>query len=156
MQNLDRLRRLCDLIPDRLRAIEPMEAGRKTSPTAWSRKQELGHLIDSAANNHQRIVRGQLEDNPAMLSYDGERWVELHRYQERDWKALIETWTVLNRQLLAAAEAATGDAGTRTLSIGNSGPLTLQFVFDDYIEHMLGHLRHIGVAVDEFATAAVH
>ncbi len=26
----------------------------------WSRKEILGHLIDSATNNHQRFVRGQL------------------------------------------------------------------------------------------------
>lgn len=154
MQNLDRLRRLCKVLPERLREITPLEAGRKHVPTEWSRKQELGHLLDSAANNHQRIVRAQVEDKPKMSSYDGEQWVELHRYQERDWEEVIAAWSVLNQQLLAAAEAAPEGAGARTLTIGDAEPVTLQFVFDDYVEHMLGHLRHMGVQVEEFAAAA--
>jgi hypothetical protein len=156
MQNLDRLRRLCDVLPDRLRALEPIEAGRKTSPTAWSHKQELGHLLDSAANNHQRMVRAQLEDAPAMPSYDGEQWVTLHRYQERDWTSLVNSWTILNRQLLAAAEAASDTAAARVLTIGDSAPLTLQFVFDDYLDHMLGHLHHMGIVADDLAPAPSH
>src|ERR1039457_4371877 len=119
MQNLHRLRRLLDVLPKRLSAWSADEAGRKGSPTVWSHKEELGHLLDSAANNHQRIVRAQLEDKPAMPSYDGDQWVALHRYQERDWDTLIEMWTVLNRQLLAAAEAAPDGAGARTLTIAD-------------------------------------
>ena len=68
-------------------------------------RKSSGHLLDSAANNHQRIVRAQLEDNPAMPGYDGPKWVSLHAYQKRDWHELIGLWKALNRQLLSAAEA---------------------------------------------------
>ena len=124
----------------------------------WSAKEELGHLLDSAANNHQRIVRAQLEEKPAMPGYDGEAWVELHAYQQRDWETLIRLWVALNQQLLTAAEAVPNDAWPRTLTIADSAPLTLRFVFDDYVDHMAHHLRHMGVEVEDLrpAKAATH
>src|SRR5664279_5414868 len=149
MQGLMLLLTLLDRLPARLKALPSEKAERKPSPDAWSPKQELGHLLDSAANNHQRIVRGQLEDSPAMPGYDGEKWVALHAYQKRDWHELIETWEALNRQLLAAAEAVPDSAWSRNLTVGDSVPLTLQFVFEDYIHHMKEHLRHMKVQVDD-------
>jgi hypothetical protein len=154
MQSLMLLQEIIDRVPARLQALPSDKVDHKPGPDAWSAKEELGHLLDSAANNHQRIVRAQLEENPAMPDYDGDAWVALHQYQRRDWRGLIERWTMVNQQLLAAAEAVPDSAWTRTLTIGNSGPLTLQFVFDDYIHHMLGHLRHMVVEVDDFAVAA--
>jgi DinB superfamily len=154
MQSLTMLQELIDRLPARLQALPSEKVEHKPAPLAWSAKEELGHLLDSAANNHQRIVRAQLEEHPAMPGYDGDAWVALHRYQSRDWRSLIERWTALNRQLLAAAEAAEDSAWSRTLTIADSAPLTLQFVFDDYIHHMLEHLRHMGVEVDDFALQA--
>ena len=148
MQALESLRTLLDRLPARLGALRP-DAVELKPPESWSAKQELGHLLDSAANNHQRIVRSQLEANPAMPGYDGPRWVELHAYQTRDWHELIGLWGALNRQLLAAAEAVPDSAWSRTCTIGGSEPLTLQFVFDDYLDHMRGHLRHMKVQVDD-------
>ena len=154
MRSLTLLRVLLDRLPARLQALPSDAVEHKRAPNAWSTKEELGHLLDSAANNHQRIVRTQLEEKPAMPNYDGDEWVALHRYQQRDWHSLIVLWTALNRQLLAAAEAVPESAWARTCTIGDSQPLTLKFVFDDYLDHMLGHLRHIGIEVDDLAQAA--
>ncbi len=126
----------------------------KSTPSTWSPKEELGHLLDSAANNHQRVVRAQLEDSPSMPGYDQNRWVAVHAYARRDWKELIELWQVLNRQLLTAAEAVPDSAWSRTLTVAGSEPLTLQFVFDDYVQHMLHHLQHIGIEVDDIRSKA--
>ena len=117
----------------------------------WSPKEELGHLLDSAANNHQRLVRAQLEDSPAMPGYEQARWVALHNYQGGDWEELIERWRRLNQQLLAVAEAAPSAAWSRTCTVGGQGPLTLQFILEDYVQHMLHHLDHIGVKVAQAA-----
>jgi hypothetical protein len=149
METLQQLRELIDHLPARLRALPAQKVESKPAPDAWSPKQELGHLLDSAANNHQRIVRVQLEEKPALSGYDGDRWVELHRYQNRDWNALVGLWTALNQQLLIAAESAPDEAWSRTCTIANSGPLTLRFVFDDYVAHMVAHLLHIGVDIDK-------
>jgi hypothetical protein len=149
MQGLTLLQTLIDHVPARLDNIPPAKAELKSAPSQWSSKQELGHLLDSAANNHQRIVRTQLEDKPAMPGYDGDRWVELHAYEHRDWSELIGLWRALNGQLLAAARAVPDSAWSRTCTIADSKPLTLKFVFEDYIEHMMHHLQHIGVQMDD-------
>ena len=148
MQALQQLRMLLDTLPGRLDALSPDAVEFKPS-NGWSVKEELGHLLDSAANNHQRIVRAQLEDNLAMPGYDGDKWVELHAYQQRDWRELIWMWRALNKQLLAAAEAVPHIAWSRSLRVGDSAPMTLQFVFEDYIHHMRDHLQHMRVQVDD-------
>jgi len=148
------LRMLLAVLPGRLAAISRERAAAKPAPDRWSANQELGHLIDSAANNHQRIVRAQLENNLALPSYDGDEWVELHRYQDRDWIELIALWRAGNSQLLAAAQSAPDQAWAHTLSVGGSEPMTLRFVLDDYVDHMASHLRHIGVEVDDVLASA--
>ncbi|HSB09285.1 MAG TPA: nitroreductase family protein [Blastocatellia bacterium] len=151
---LAQLRYALIVLPGRLAGISRERAAAKPAPNAWSAKQELGHLIDSAANNHQRIVRAQLEDNLALPGYDGDRWVELHGYQNREWTDLIELWRALNSQLLAAAEAAPASVWSHKLTVGGSDPMTLEFVLDDYVSHMASHLRHIGTHVDDVLAIA--
>jgi len=136
-------------IPGRLAAISRERARTHPSPDAWSANEELGHLIDSAANNHQRIVRAQLEDNLALPGYDGDRWVALHAYQLREWTDLISLWRNANAHLLAAAEAAPESAWAHTLSVDGSQPITLGSLVDDYVVHMAHHLRHIGIEMDD-------
>jgi DinB superfamily len=154
MQGLTKLYALIDEVPLRLRKLSPAQIESKPSPTEWSPKEELGHLLDSAANNHQRIVRTQLEDKPKMPGYDGNAWVKLHRYQQRSWLEMIGLWQALNRQLLAAAEAVPDQAWSRTCTIADSQPLTLKFVFEDYIEHMVHHLHHIRIKTDNLKPKA--
>jgi len=156
MPELNSLRDLLERVPARLQRLSPDIVASKPTPSDWSPKEELGHLLDSAANNHQRIVRARLEDNPAMPGYEQNRWVAIHAYHQRDWRELIELWQALNRQLLAAAEAAPDSAWSRTLTIAGSEPLTLEFVFDDYVVHMLHHLRHIGIEVDDITSNAIN
>lgn len=154
MPTLNLLRDLLQQVPGRLEKLSPDTVERKPAPSTWSPKEELGHLLDSAANNHQRIVCAQFEDKLAMPGYEQNRWVAVHAYQRRGWKELIEVWQAINRQLLAAAEAVPASAWSHTLTVAGSEPLTLQFVFDDYVEHMLHHLRHIGIEVDDIKSKA--
>ncbi|MGD0183193.1 MAG: hypothetical protein ABSC15_25565 [Terriglobales bacterium] len=79
MQSLKHLRALIEEVPSKLSKLPLSQVELKPSPVKWSPKEELGHLLDSAANNHQRIVRTQLEDEPKMPGYDGNAWVELHK-----------------------------------------------------------------------------
>jgi DinB superfamily len=153
VQGLTLLQALLDRVQNRLEKIPSGKREAKPAPAQWSPREELGHLLDSAANNHQRIVRAQLEDKPAMPGYDGDRWVELHRYQERDWTELIGLWKALNQQLLAAAKAVPDSAWSRTCTIADSNPLTIEFVFQDYLEHMMHHLQHIGIQVEDLKAA---
>jgi DinB superfamily len=152
MPALNSLRELLQRVPSHLERLSKDQVEGKATPSAWSPKEELGHLLDSAANNHQRIVRAQFENNLAMPGYEQNRWVAAHRYQSRDWHELIDLWKAFNRQLLAAAESVPESAWSNTLTVANSAPLTLEFVFDDYLVHMLHHLQHIGIETTDLAS----
>jgi hypothetical protein len=152
MQALTSLRDLLQHVPGRLEKLSNGTAESKLTPSTWSPKEELGHLLDSAANNHQRIVRAQLEDSPAMPGYEQNRWVAVHAYQRRDWGELIGVWQALNRQLLAATEAVPESGWSRTLTVAGSEPQTLRFVFEDYLVHMAHHLQHIGIETGDIAS----
>jgi hypothetical protein len=156
MPAINLLRNLIERVPTRLEQLSKNKIESKPSPTAWSPKEELGHLLDSAANNHQRIVRAQSEDKLAFPGYEQNRWVAINRYQHRDWKELIEVWDALNRQLLAAAESVPEAAWSNTLTVAASQPMTLEFVFDDYVAHMLHHLLHIGIDVSDIKSGATN
>ena len=152
-RGMSQLRYALIVVPGRLAAVSRKRAAARLSPESWSAKQELGHLIDSAANNHQRLVRAQLENNLELPGYDGDRWVELHGYQDRDWTDLIALWRAGNSLLLAAAEAVGERAWSHMLTVGGSKPMTLEFVLDDYVDHMSSHLSHIGVEVVDILAA---
>jgi hypothetical protein len=152
MNTLSSLHHILNVVPERLAALLKDAVERKPSTTNWSPKEELGHLLDSAVNNHQRIVRAQMEDKLALPGYEQNRWVAIHRYHQREWAELIELWTTFNRQLLIAAEAVPDSAWSHTLSVGGGESVTLQFVFEDYIRHMLHHLEHIGIEVTDLGS----
>jgi hypothetical protein len=154
MQTLIKLREVLRTMPGRLEGLSQEQVETRPAPAKWSPKEELGHLIDSAANNHQRIVRAQMENGLALPRYEQGRWVSIHDYQNRDWKELIGLWLAFNRQLIAATEAVPSSAWSHTLTIGGGEPVTLQFVFDDYLVHMLHHLKHIGIETDDIMSHA--
>jgi len=134
---------MLDTEPPKLVELSDATAASKPSPEKWSPKEELGHLLDSAANNHLRIVRTLLEDQPAMPKYEQERWVQMHAYQQRDWRELIDTWVAMNRQLLMVAASVPDADWTRTCTIGGAEPVTLKFVLQDYVAHTAHHLSRI-------------
>src|SRR5712672_259117 len=84
-----------------LRAIsEPVAGTRPGGGPGWSRKQELGHLIDSAANNRARFIVAALEGSFNAPGYDGPGWVELGGYTEMPWNKLVDLWKLLNQAIL--------------------------------------------------------
>ena len=74
-------------------------ASRPRGPGKWSPKQIVGHLIDSAVNNHARFVRAQLQDDLVFPGYDQDGWVRVQRYDERSWPALVDVWRTVNTQI---------------------------------------------------------
>jgi nitroreductase len=143
-----RLATILELAPGALMGISERDASTKAAPEEWSAKQELGHLIDSAINNHRRFVRGQIEDNPALPDYDGDGWVAVHDYQSRDWPELIRAWQFFNNWLLSAARKISESGWQRTTRLQGRGDVTLGYIFDDYVRHLQHHLRHLGVHID--------
>ncbi|SEI97508.1 Putative FMN-binding domain-containing protein [Dyadobacter sp. SG02] len=139
---IDRLTWLCQHIPALIEAIPVAELESKPAPEKWSKKEILGHLIDSAANNHQRFIRIQSEHEPVIF-YNQDDWVGLSRYNDIAAEQLVATWKHYNLHLAAIAKAIAPENLSRS-GVGRDGqPHTLKWYFDDYVDHMEHHLRQI-------------
>jgi hypothetical protein len=139
---------------ERLRAMPDEASARPRAEGKWSPREIVGHLIDSAANNHQRFVRAQFVDHLSFEGYDQEDWVAAQKYQDRDWHDLIELWRLYNRHLADVMEATPAEVLARprtdhTLhriawqTVPENEPVTLEYFMRDYIGHMEHHLRQI-------------
>src|SRR5215208_6541040 len=89
----------------RLLAMSESDASRHPAPGKWSPKEVIGHLIDSAANNHTRFIRAQNTDDMVFPGYDQEAWVRLQRYNDRPWSELVSLWHTYNTHIASVIEA---------------------------------------------------
>ncbi len=141
-QSIARLQYLCDTIPALLTHIPESEFSRKPAPGKWSDKEILGHLIDSATNNHQRFVRAQFEEIPTIV-YDQNNWNTYSHYQMLDSKQLILFWETYNRHILALIQHISPENLSKTCWNGGEAPQTLEWLFIDYVAHMEHHLKQM-------------
>src|SRR5260370_42078549 len=111
----------------------------------WSRKEILGHLIDSAANNHQRFVRLQHKKVLVLPSYQQEEWVRTQNYAAREGRDLVEMWLAYNRHLAHVLRHADAQAAGHIWK-GPAGDVDLQFLIEDYLRHLRHHLEQIFAA----------
>lgn len=130
----------------KLMAFTEEEAAHRQSPGVWSKKELLGHLIDSASNNHQRFVRLQLADGLHLPKYEQEGWVRVQQYQTADWLTLIELWRTYNLHLARLISHAAPETLTHTARVGDGEPVTLKFLMDDYLAHMVQHFVRLLLA----------
>ena len=130
-------------IADRLRRIVDSEASIRPAPGKWSKKEILGHLIDSAANNHQRFVRLQLTSRLDLPGYDGDEWVRLQRYQDRSWSEIIDLWQMYNLQLAGVIRLVDPKALSNIWHMPDGNDVDLEFIIRDYVVHMRHHLDQI-------------
>ncbi len=119
------------------------DALRSRGEGKWVRKEILGHLIDSAFNNHQRFVRAQLVSEYTGPGYEQEAWVRVNGYRERPWSELVRLWVAANGQLAAVIERVPKAKLETPCTIGDDEPETLAFVMQDYVAHMKKHLAQI-------------
>jgi len=129
-----------------LQSISDAESTKPVLAGGWSYKQVLGHLVDSASNNHQRFVRAALQDSLAFPAYEQDAWSRVQCVQDAEWPVLIALWANYNRylaHLLAHLPAAKLDVLCR---IGSNDPVSLRFLAEDYLRHLRHHLGQIGLA----------
>ena len=143
-----------DGVAPRLLAVADERPAARPAPGKWSPKEVIGHLIDSASNNHQRFVRAMFQDDLVFPGYAQADWVGIQRYQESPWADLVTLWASFNRHLgrfmCAVPEAVRLKLHHRhnldvlaCHPVPASEPTTLDYFMADYVWHVHHHLKQI-------------
>lgn len=140
--SIKRLNDLTRLIPPLLSSINEKDFSYKASAEKWSKKEILGHLIDSAANNHQRFVRLQFEHEP-VISYNQNNWARFSYHQTTPTDSLIKFWTGYNKHLLHIISEIPEKYYPNICVMSTGDRVSLEFLITDYVKHQEHHLKQI-------------
>jgi hypothetical protein len=130
-----------------LRHVTDAESNTPVLKGGWSRKQVIGHLIDSASNNHQRLVRAALQGSLDFPKYDQDGCIRAQAIQDAPWSLLVALWKGYNLYLAHVIAHLPPSQLEAPCRIGASEPVMLKVLAEDYLIHLLHHLRQIGAAV---------
>ena len=126
------------------------ELSRKPKPDKWSKKEILGHLCDSAVNNLGRFINAQFSKEPFEFSgYNQDEWVRLNNYNDLSINEVLDIFTIFNGRIINVVSGIQPDKLKTRCMVGdkgfreNSGEETLQWLIEDYIEHMRYHINQI-------------
>ena len=137
---------LVEAAEPRLRNVSEEESVHPILAGGWSRKQVIGHLIDSASNNHQRFVRAALQPSLDFPGYDQSGNVQVQAVQEADWQLLVALWAAYNRYIAHVIARLPASKLKTVCRIGSNEPVTLDFLATDYLTHLRHHLSQLGAA----------
>ena len=151
---LDDFKQTIDSASTKLLDLSEAQAETPRAEDQWSAKQIIGHLIDSAANNHARFVLGQLKEDLVFPGYDQDGWVSTNHYQEASWPQLVGLWRSYNLHLHhlmshADKQKLSTPCTLHTLeeiafrAVPKSEPVTLAYLMQDYVAHLKHHLNQI-------------
>ena len=130
-----------ETLPKELASIAVTEVAYRPAPNKWSKKEILGHLCDSAINNLGRFIKVQYEERPFVVQpYDQVQWVLLQNYQERPLQDIITLFQTLNNQIVNVLQNIPPEKLTYLCDIGNNEKKTLEWLIQDYLEHMEHHI----------------
>jgi DinB superfamily len=142
----ENLLRTIDLAEPRLRALSDSKSAAPILPGGWSHKEVIGHLIDSASNNHQRFVRAAIQPSLEFPGYEQGANSRVQAVKEADWLLLVTLWAAYNRYLAHVIAHLPAEKLETPCRIGDGEVVTLRFLATDYLSHLLHHLRQIGAA----------
>jgi hypothetical protein len=137
---IQRLRNIIDTYTGQLYQIPANEQEAKLNPDKWSKKEIIGHLIDSAQNNIRRFVVAQYEDSPHII-YAQNNWVAAANYQSYPFADLIELWKSLNKHICIILENLSPEMEQRLCRAENL--YSIQWFAEDYNKHLLHHLHQV-------------
>ncbi len=109
----------------------------------WTRKQIVGHLLDSATNNRQRFVRAATEEHYAGPRYVQDAWVAAHGYGEQGWETLLRWWQTEHEILAAVVDRIPEERLGAECAVGDDAPVTLRFLIEDYLAHQRWHFAQM-------------
>ena len=136
----DELQKITDECTPALKKISREKFDLKKSPGKWSKKEILGHLIDSAQNNIRRFIVAQYEDRPK-ITYNQDKWVSIAGYQQWNSNDLIDLWNLLNRQICEILKNTSPGMAQRQCM--TEGLHTIEWLAQDYIKHLKHHMHQV-------------
>jgi hypothetical protein len=134
-----------DEFEKKISAIAETEFTAKPLANKWSKKEVLGHLIDSAQNNLRRFIVGQYESTPPNITYEQDFWVNANGYQQMKKDDVISFWKLINQRIAAVLENMPKANYSKTADTGKGKPELheLEWLAADYVKHMKHHLNQI-------------
>lgn len=126
-----------------LLALDPALAGTPWRAGGWTRKQIVGHLLDSATNNRQRFVRASTDGHYTGPRYSQDAWVAAHGYAGQPWETLLRWWQAEHEILAAIVDGILEDRLQTSCILGDEAPVSLRFLIEDYIVHQHWHLKQL-------------
>ena len=142
-ETADEIRALVARFQPELKGFRDEDIRERTDPVKWSRKEILGHLIDSACNNQQKFVRMMQQPELSFPGYAQDDWVELQKWASANYEEMIDLWVAYNRHIAFLIENVESRFLEHKITIEGTGPFTLGFIMPDYVEHMKHHLKQI-------------
>lgn len=143
----DRLEQIIEKHISALRHLPDIVYAKKPSPAKWSKKEILGHLVDSAQSNIRRFVVAQYEDKPYIV-YNQDKWVLINGYQQWDTREIVELWYLLNKQVCHIWRNTPESLYQRPCQTQEEH--TIEWLASDYVKHLLHHL-HVVLDLEEVA-----
>ena len=126
----------------KLIALEEDVARHKPTPERWAIAEVIGHLVDSACNNHQRFIRAQFCDDELVFpKYDQNQWAAAANYAKHDWGSLVELWCHYNSLIATVIRNIPEEALSKKCTITPYDPCTLEFLVTDYLTHLHHHFK---------------
>jgi hypothetical protein len=126
-----------------LRAVSPALADSPWRPGGWTRKEIVGHLLDSASNNRHRFVWAAIDGKYAGRQYEQKEWVAAHGYTGQSWETLVRWWQAEHEILMAVVDRIPHERLQATCAVGDEPPVTLQFLIENYLTHQRGHFQQL-------------
>jgi hypothetical protein len=121
-----------------------LEMSRKSSPEKWSKKEILGHLIDSGINNLQRFTEIQFKNKPYRIrKYDQDELVKANDYQNSEIKEIVELWVSINNRIKNLMKQQSEKTLNYKIELDNKSITDLRFLMNDYVDHLEHHLNQI-------------
>jgi DinB superfamily len=126
-------------------ALPEVDFSHKLTPEKWSKKEIVGHLVDSGQNNLRRFIVGQYESAPPHIVYDQNFWVESNSYQQMTSLDVIVLWTLINFRICAVLETMPEANYKKQCNTGKGAEQlhTLEWLAQDYIQHLKHHVNQI-------------
>lgn len=116
----------------------------KITEEKWSKKEIIGHLVDSSLHNLVRFTEINYSEKPYIYrTYNQTDLIKINQYQEMDNNELLQLWYTLNNQLIRIFKAVKMETLEYKIQLTDNSIVDLRFLMTDYVEHLEHHINQI-------------